>query len=344
MRFFRGRRSIVGCDLGHSAVKLMQLARKGGQWAVVRAELRELTPESHQTDQWPSREVVQAAAECGWLNGEDVAVALQSRPPVVRHLDLPDIPKRELREALHWEAKKASSHAVEDMIVDYVSGPSVKSEQGRRMPVTMVVADRRAVQDEFGLYRQNGLRVTVMDVSPFAFYHAAHRLGRDQTGPGFVAFVDVGAGRMEIHIAKHGTLRFSRSVPLGGDALTQTLARTFGVDFGEAETIKREQGLSGKAKVLEVLGPEVDRLVVEMQRSVDYYRAQSHDGALEALWLGGGSALMPGFVEYVAGFFDTKVALFDPFEGMDCGAVRLNLRALAPRFVSSVGLALGGLS
>jgi Tfp pilus assembly PilM family ATPase len=82
---------------------------------------------------------------------------------------------------------------------------------------------------------------------------------------------------------------------------------------------------------------------VEIQRSVDYYRAQAHDGALESLWLGGGTSLMPGFAEYVARFFDTKVMLFNPFEGMDCRGARIDLDVLAPRFISSVGLAMGGL-
>ncbi|MEW6684085.1 MAG: type IV pilus assembly protein PilM [Nitrospirota bacterium] len=342
MKFLRGRRSIVGCDLGRSAVKLVQLQRTGSGWSVVQAELRELTPEAHEGDQWPSPQAVQSAVECRWANGEDVAVCLQSRPAIVRHLDLPDIPKRELREALQWEAKKAASQAVEDLVVDHLRGPSVKSDQGRTMPVTMVVAEREAVEQEFRRYQQAGLRVKVMDINACAFYYAAHRLGRDQTGTGCVAFVDIGAGRMDINIVKHGTLRFSRSVPLGGEMLTQALVRTFGTDPNEAETIKREQGLSGKAKALEVLGPHVDRLVVEIQRSIDYYRAQSHDGALEALWLGGGTSLMPGFVEYVARFVDTKVDRFNPFEGMDCRGVRLDLEALAPRFIASVGLAIGG--
>jgi type IV pilus assembly protein PilM len=341
VKLLRGRRSIVGCDLGRSAVKLVQLARKGGGWSVVHAELRELTPEAHEGDQWPSRQAVQAASECQWARGEDVAVSLQSRPATVRYLDLPDIPKRELREALQWEAKKAASQTVEELVVDYLRGPAVKTDQGRTMPVTMVVAERAAVEEEFRLYRQTGLRVRVMDVNPCAFYYAAHRLGRDQTGTGCVAFVDIGARRMDINIAKHGALRFSRSVPLGGETLTQGLVRAFGTDASEAEIIKREQGLSGKAKVLEVMGPDVDRVVVEIQRSVDYYRAQSHDGALEALWLGGGTSLIPGFVEYVTRFFDTKVALFNPFESMDCGGVRLDVNALAPRFIASVGLALG---
>jgi type IV pilus assembly protein PilM len=342
VKFLRGRRSIVGCDLGRSAVKLVQLACTGGKWFVVGAELRELTPEAHEGDQWPSRQAVQSAFGCKWASGEDMAVSLQGRPATVRYLDMPDIPKGELREALQWEAKKASSQAVEELVVDYVRGPSVKTDQGRMVPITMIVAERQAVEEEFRQYQQAGLRVKVMDINACAFYYAAHRLGRDQTGTGCAAFVDIGAGRMDINIAKQGTLRFSRSVPFGGDMLTQGLTRTFRTDPAEAETIKREQGLSGKAKVLEVLGPDVDRLVVEIQRSVDYYRAQAHDGALEALWLGGGTSLMPGFVEYVARFFDTKVARFNPFEGMDCSAVRLDVDALAPRFISSVGLAIGG--
>ncbi|MFZ5876408.1 MAG: type IV pilus assembly protein PilM [Nitrospirota bacterium] len=343
MKFFRGRRSIVGCDFGGSAVKLVQLQRNGSGWSVVQAELRELLPERREGDQWPSAQAVQAASECRWLRGEDVAVSLQGRPAIVRHLDLPDIPNRELREALQWEAKKAASQAVEELVVDYMRGPVVSTEKGRTMPVTMLVAERSAVEQEFRRYRQSGLRVKVMDINPCAFYYAAHRLGHDQTGTGCVAFVDIGASRMDINIAKQGTLRFSRTVPFGGDALTQCIARTFGSDLPDAEIIKREQGLSGKAKVLEVLGPEVDRLVVEVQRSVDYYRAQSHDGALESLWLGGGTSLMPGFVEYVARFFDAKVSRFNPFEGMDCRAVRFDVEAVAPRFVSSVGLAIGGL-
>ena len=149
---------------------------------------------------------------------------------------------------------------------------------------------------------------------------------------------------MDINVAKQGALRFSRSVALGGDALTDSLARGFGIDAAQAEVVKRDQGLSGKAKVLEVLGPEVDRLVVEIQRSVDYYRAQSHDGPLEALWVGGGTALTPGFIEYLAKCFDANVRLFNPFEGMDCQGVQLNVDVIAPRFIAGVGLAMAGLA
>lgn len=342
MRFFQGRKSIVGCDLGHGAVKLVQLAPADRGWKVVHAELHELSPESRNGEAWPSAQAIQVAQHPAWLVGESVAVSLQSRPPVVRHMDVPPIPPRELREALKWEAKKATSLALEEMVVDYVAGASLGGTPDRKIPVTMVVAERAAVEGEFRQYQQAGLPVKVMDINPLAFYHAAHRLERDQTGSGCVALVDIGTARMEINVVKQGALRFTRSVPLGGEALTQSVIQKLGADFGQAEAIKREQGLTGNAKIQEVLRPEIDRLVVEIQRSIDYYRAQSRDGALEGMFLAGGAPLMPGFVEHVASFFDAKVSLFNPFEGMDCSAVKIDLEPLAPRFVSSVGLALRG--
>ena len=154
--------------------------------------------------------------------------------------------------------------------------------------------------------------------------------------------VDIGTARMEINVVKQGMLRFTRGVPLGGETLTQSVIQTLGTDFSQAETIKREQGLTGNAKVKEVLQPVIDRLIVEIQRSVDYYRAQSRDGALERMFLAGGTPLMPGFVEHFASFFDAKVSLFNPFEGMDCSTVNSDLEPLAPRFTSSIGLALRG--
>ncbi len=338
MRFFGRKSSTVGCDLGRGAVKLVQLVKKSGGWKVVHAQLQELTPESRDDEAWPSLQAIQSAMQHPWMIDQSVAVSLQSRPAVVRHLDLPPIPSHELSEALRWEAKKATSLEEGEMIVDYLAG----KPSDQKVPVTMIVAERSGVDKELQQYRRSGLRVAAMETNPVAFYHAVHRLGKDQTGAGCVALVDIGAGRMDINLAKHGTLRFSRSISLGGDVLTQGLVEKFGVDASQAEALKREQGLSGKAKVLEALGPEVDRLIVEIQRSVDYYRAQSRDGALERMLLAGGTPLMPGFVEYISSFFDAKVSLFNPFEGMDCGTVGPDLEQVAPRYASSVGLALRG--
>ena len=342
MRLWFGRRSIVGCDVGRSAVKLVQLVRRSGKWHVVHAELHELPPGAEDPDVWPSTEAIGLALQRPWLKGEQIAVSLHAHPPVVRHVELPAIPDREVREALRWETKKATSLNIDDVLIDYVASRARGQSGERKMAVTMVVADRHAVETELRQYQQAGLSVNAIDINPLALHQVAHRVGADETGVGFLAFVDIGASHTDVEIIKHGSLRFSRTIATGGHALTQTLMQKFGIDAADAEGIKREQGLTGKAKILEVLGPEVDKMIVEIQRSIDYYRAQARDGTLEHLLLAGGTPLMPGFVEYVGTFFDAKVALCNPFDGMDCQANGALTQTMAPRFASSVGLALRG--
>ena len=136
------------------------------------------------------------------------------------------------------------------------------------------------------------------------------------------------------------------------------------MDFGVAEQMKRELGLLSKeglpaarfrlpegqadspggeaaSRLHQVIKEGVDRFVVEVQRSVDYYRAQFHEGAVQRLLLMGGGVLMPGLLEYFSSYFDARVEIDDPFSGIRCGdRFSKNLKAMAPRFASGIGLAL----
>ena len=67
MRFFQGKRSVVGCDLGRGAVKLVQLTPTSKGWKVAHAELHELSPESVDDDACPSPQAIQAAMQRGYV-------------------------------------------------------------------------------------------------------------------------------------------------------------------------------------------------------------------------------------------------------------------------------------
>ena len=91
----------------------------------------------------------------------------------------------------------------------------------------------------------------------------------------------------------------------------------------------------------EIIKAEVDRMVLETQRSMDYYRAQFHEGTINKIILMGGSSLMPGFQEYFATYFDAGVELDDPFAEINCDEAAFEeVRMMAPRFSTGVGLAL----
>ena len=141
---------------------------------------------------------------------------------------------------------------------------------------------------------------------------------------------------------------------MGGNDLTASLQRGLHLDYEEAEQLKRERGMntSGEKisesiphkRYLEVLKEALDRLILEVQRSLDYYRAQFRVEASRKIVLMGGTPLMPGFSDYFSSYFDAEVEVDDPFTEITCRNPSFgDLRQMGPRFSSSIGLALRNL-
>jgi type IV pilus assembly protein PilM len=209
------------------------------------------------------------------------------------------------------------------------------------------------VQGEIQEMRRAGLRVVAMDVGPLSLLNTV-RLNYPKDLRKSLVFIDIGARKTEINIAKNGILRFTRTIQMGGDDLTSSIQRELGLDGEDAEQLKRERGMSPNGedisdtipykRYLEVLKEALDRLVLEVQRSLDYYRAQFREEAVSKVILMGGTPLMPGFSDYFSSYFEAKVEVDDPFGEIICRNVAFgNFRAMAPRFSSSIGLALRNL-
>jgi type IV pilus assembly protein PilM len=280
------------------------------------------------------------------------------------------MPQGELREAVRWEAKKHASLPVEELVIDFLVIGETQEKELKRSEVMLVMAERAMVQRQMEEFHRSGIKISALDVNHLVLLNTLrhHRSG-DLTEN--LVYVDIGAGKLDIGIVKRGILRFTRTVQTGGNDITQAIQQELQVGFGVAERMKRELGLLSKEglpanrlrlpdgqvpdgqgqsglvggetapRLHQVIKGGVDRFVVEVQRSVDYYRAQFHEGAVQRLLLMGGVVLMPGFLEYFSSYFDARVEIDDPFSGIRCGdRFSKDLKAMAPRFASGIGLAL----
>jgi type IV pilus assembly protein PilM len=299
--------------------------------------------------------LLQSLLKSGDLRRARAVINLYGKPPLVRYLLLPVMPKDELREAVKWEAKKKmTALPLEDISVDYIIAGEQEERGGvRRYEVILVAAEKHAVQEAVREIQRAGPRVEAMDVSPLSLINAV-RLNHPRAIRGGLVFIDIGAGRTEINIAKQGILRFTRTVQMGGNNFNAALQKELQLDYEEAEEVKRERGLSSDSeyvgisvpqkRYMEVMKAAVDRLILEVQRSLDYYRAQYREDAGRKIILMGGTPLMPGFSEYFSAYFDADVEVDNPFSEISCrNAAFGNLQAMAPRFSSSIGLALRNL-
>jgi type IV pilus assembly protein PilM len=85
----------------------------------------------------------------------------------------------------------------------------------------------------------------------------------------------------------------------------------------------------------------LDALLMEIRRSVDYYKTTFREQRVESTRLTGGVSLMQGIKEYFVHSLEGAVELDEPFEGLSIKKyLRDEFGPLAPRFSAAIGLAL----
>ncbi|MBI3595858.1 MAG: type IV pilus assembly protein PilM [Nitrospirae bacterium] len=357
LAWVKPKRHLLGLDIGRSAIKVVQLASTRKGLVLKYAGLTERPPMDRTAP--PDQDggaplALHDVLKEGRLKRQKIAINFGGRNPIIRYILLPKIPKDELAEAVRWEAKKLIPFPIEEAVMDYLIVGETQERELKRIEVLLVATERTAVMSQIGSLKRINLPIVAMDVNPLALFNTVKLNYKSDLDENLV-FVDIGAEKMDISISKRSVLRFTRNVQLGGEDITQAIAQGLGVEREEAEQLKRQKGLSGagagegdagpskdqNVRRLEIIKAEVDRMVLETQRSMDYYRAQFREGSVKKIVLMGGVGLMPGFQEYFASYFDANVELDDPFAEILCDETAFReIRLMAPRFSTGVGLAL----
>jgi cell division ATPase FtsA len=167
------------------------------------------------------------------------------------------------------------------------------------------------------------------------------------------AFVNIGASTTDIVIENGGVLKFMRSAPVAGNALTMALERDLGISFEEAEDLKVTQGgvAGGRgggpaegeadmgAAVRDILESSLERgIIAEIRKSIDFFISQPEGLTVNQIIITGGTSRLPGiedFMEDRLGMPVSKASL-DGIQSLDLSS----LDGFADRDVSSVVLGL----
>jgi len=349
MRF---RRFPIGIDIGTASIKVVQLAYGSGGIVLRYAGLTELI---RPDDESGEKGIIMALSDIlmqGGLNKKKIAINFSGKNPIIRYLTIPKMPKEEIGEAVKWESKKITPIPVEDLVIDYLIVGETEERDIKRYEIVLVAVEREAVMGQISSLKKAGLKIAAIDVNPLSVLNAVRLNYADDLADN-VVFVDIGAGKTEINISKKGILRFTRSVQIGGGDITAALSRELHLEYADAERMKKEFGMMDGSsatpnrpdtRVKDIIKNEADRLILEVQRSIDYYRAQFREGSVKKVILMGGTPIMPGFKDYFSTYFDADVSIDDPFSMIACDDPSFgDLRLMAPRFSSSIGLALRGI-
>jgi type IV pilus assembly protein PilM len=182
------------------------------------------------------------------------------------------------------------------------------------MDVLLVAVKKDKVVNYTNALQLAGRKPEIVDVDAFALqncYEYNYMPAENST----VALLNLGASVMNINIVKGKTPLFTRDVSVGGNQYTDSLQKELDLNFEDAEALKigRKVGTVSQDAKLPILQQVTEIIVLEIQKTFDFFRATAAGEHIERIYLAGGSSLVPGLLEALRQEFSIPVEILNPF-------------------------------
>lgn len=350
--------SVLALDIGSAHLAAVEVRIAGGRSRVVRASRADLPEGLVRDGEIADHDGLASELRRFWragrFRGNRVRLGVANRRVVVRMVDLPATEDEEERRAA--AAAAVAEHmpiSATEAVVDSVPVLRYWSGNQPRERAMVVVAQRAMIDDLVATVRAAGLRPVGIDLQAFALLRALlpAPMVIDEGSADAPAQVVVQVGRdlTQVVVAVDRRCHFTRTLDEGAGAdLTRAVAERTGLPPAEAEAAKRVCGFLGPvpegwdpedaARVRHALALGARPLLREVERCLDYYRAQDGARPIERVVLCGGGARAAGFDRYLWQGLGVPVSVGDPRIQLD------DATAIgdddAPGLAVAVGLAL----
>ncbi len=314
---FAKPKPVVGLDIGSSSVKAVELrpAGKGGH------RIAAIASEPVPTDSIVDGAIIDGGAVADAIRrlfshkgfrAKEVAASLSGNAVIVKRITLPVMTEQELADSIYWEAEQYIPFDIQDVNLDYQILES--GADGRNsMEVLLVAAKKERIVEHTNVIAQAGRDAVVVDVDAFALQNAYE--ANYGAGPLVTVLLNAGASAINVNIVSEGQSHFTRDVSLGGNAYTEAVQRELDLPFDAAERAKKGIAIEGHTfdEVRPVLHAVTENVLLEIQKTFDFYRATAPSDRIDRMVLTGGSSAIDGFAEALSERFGIPVERFDPF-------------------------------
>jgi len=346
-------KNFLGIDIGTSAIRVVQLAEKSGKfnlenYAEVPSEGNFSKPfmSIGESSLFLSEENVTHALRTALLQAKiTVKKALFSLPDFATFFTTFELPKmndKEMQDAVRFEAKKYIPVPLATVTLDWLPIEEIKSPDGKSsMFRILAVAISNQIIDQYQRVAQNcGLEFVGFEPEAFSLIRSVNGGYKK-----ILCLMDIGMRSSTISIVDNGILQTSHSINFSGNEMNQRLSEALGVDFAQAEEMKKTNGIMNvNPQVRDALVPSINMMIQEADRIFrDFYKMK--EKKISKMIVSGSPIAMPGLIEYFTQQFSLEdgIEFANPFSKlMYPSALEGKLKQSGPRFAVAIGAAMRG--
>lgn len=352
--FFKKETSVLGIDIGSSAIKVIQIKKKHGRAVLETYGELALGPyagiEVGRATSVPADKIIEAIKDilkeskttttlCG--------VALPLSSSLISFISIPPVPEKQMAEVIAIEARKYIPVPLNEVLLDwsvipkedaYVTEEESAKPEKQGSDVLVVAIHNQYINDYQSIMAGSGLQPSFYEIEIFSSIRAVV----DQ-GVNTVMVVDMGARSTKLYIVERGILRASHIINKGSQDITLALSKAMSITISEAETMKRTYGLKGGPEykeLTEIITVNLDYIFYEANATLLNYQKKFAKNVSKVMLTGGG-VLLKGFTDLAKISFQTNVVYADPFGKLETPAfLAEEFSQAGPEFAVAIGVAL----
>ena len=337
-------KSLIGLDIGSSSVKAVELKKTKAGYELVSYGIETLAQDTVVDgaimDAPSVAEKIISIFDNQKIKTKDVATSVSGHSVIVKRVSMPLMTEDELFDRVQAEA---SQHIPFD-IADVNLSHQLLEATENQMDVLLVAVKKDKILNHTNVLAQAGKVPVIVDIDAFALQNC-FEVNYEPDPSQVVALLNVGASVMNINIVRGWTPLFTRDVSVGGNQYTDALQKELDLSYEDAERLKKGEAIAGVASEHRdtILRSVSDILILEIQKTFDFFRATATGENIQRIYIAGGSARVPGLIDLLKEEFALPVEELYPFRKIIINPGRQSedqVRELAPCLAIAVGLAL----
>lgn len=306
---FSKPKSQLGVDIGSSNIKIVQLKPKDGKFIL---ETYGLVNFSYQIASKDNGNAIAQTAQLlrtllakSHVTTKQIVASLPNSVVFTSVIEMPKIPENEMKTAVEFEAKKYVPLPLEEVALSWsrieekktkitkdTNLGSLKSTPDSKIKVLLTAVPNAVIDNYVKVFQMADLQPQALEIESLSLIRSL--VGEDINTH---LMIDIGSKSTSINLVDSGYLRLSKSLNVGGDTVTSSIAQSLSVNFARAEQFKKDFGLSGNAQQIpQVMRPILDIIKNETQQLISLF--ESRGEKIDKIVLSGGGSKLPGLKEY----------------------------------------------
>lgn len=317
----------IGMDIGHSSLKLVQLAVYDDGIRVLAACRAPLEVDRVAGDRAREKAVIAAASRLladNPFRGRQVVSALPIDKIKITSLRLSEAEAPGAEKILRKEAGERFGLDPQKDTINYIHAGTVRQGDDARDEYILFGADRDTIGSHIHVLEEAGLTPVGIDAPPCALFRSFERtMRRQEDRERTIIFIDVGCRLTTVVFGRSGEICFVKQIPVGLGQFTGEIASSLGISVADAESLRlrllRDEPVDPATRrpMVDALNVMAEQLAGEISLCLRYYTVTFRGKRVERAIVAGGGAYEQVLRDVLRRNLSVEVEIVEPLRGFD---------------------------